>query len=74
VGFAEHHPWIHNVALAVNFEGISIAGPSTLVEISWLTGALISRLANAVSLFIVFLAVGLIATRVSEPKRLNSVA
>jgi hypothetical protein len=47
-GFAEYHPWFHDVALAVNFEGISVSGPSTLVEISGQTGVLISRLAYAV--------------------------
>ena len=48
-GFAEYHPWFDDVALAVNFEGISVAGPTMLVEISGPKGELVSRLANAVS-------------------------
>jgi len=48
-GFAEYHPWFDDVALAVNFEGISVAGPTILVEISGPKGELISRLANAVA-------------------------
>jgi hypothetical protein len=47
-GFAEYHPWFDDVALAVNFEGISVAGPTMLVEISGPRGELVSRLANAV--------------------------
>jgi hypothetical protein len=47
-GFAEYHPWFHDVALAVNLEGISVAGPSMLVEISGPKGELVSRLATAV--------------------------
>ena len=47
-GFAEFHPWFDDVVLAVNFEGIGVAGPTMLVEMSGPRGELISRLANAV--------------------------
>lgn len=47
-GFAEYHPWFNDVAAAVNLEGISVAGPTTLVELNGPTGSLISRLAVAV--------------------------
>jgi len=47
-GFAEFHPWFDDVALAVNLEGIAMAGPTMLVEMSGPRGELISRLANAV--------------------------
>ncbi|MEN8235441.1 MAG: M28 family peptidase [Actinomycetota bacterium] len=48
-GFAEFHPWFADVALAVNFEGIGVAGPSMLVELSGPSGELIYRLAKAVA-------------------------
>jgi hypothetical protein len=47
-GFAEYHPAFNEVALAVNFEGIGIAGASMLVEISRPEGGLITHLADAV--------------------------
>lgn len=47
-GFAEYHPWFHDVALAVNLEGIAVAGPTMLVEMSGPKRELLSRLANAV--------------------------
>ncbi|MEA2022980.1 MAG: M20/M25/M40 family metallo-hydrolase [Actinomycetota bacterium] len=47
-GFAEYHPWFDDVVLAVNLEGIAIAGPTMLVEMSGPKGELVSRLANAV--------------------------
>jgi hypothetical protein len=47
-GFAEFHPWFDDVALALNLEGISVAGPSMLVEINGPKGDLVSRLAAAV--------------------------
>ena len=31
-GFAEYHPWFADVALAVNLEGIGLAGPAMLVS------------------------------------------
>jgi len=47
-GFAKYHPWFDDVALAVNLEGIGLAGPTMLVEMSGPKGELISRLSNAV--------------------------
>jgi hypothetical protein len=47
-GFARFHPWFHDVGLAVNFEGIGVAGPTMLVEMYGPKGELISRLANGV--------------------------
>jgi len=46
-GFAEYHPWFADVALAVNLEGIGVAGPTMLVEMSGPKDELILRLANA---------------------------
>jgi len=46
-GFAEYHPWFADVALAVNLEGVGVAGPTMLVEMSGPKDELISRLANA---------------------------
>lgn len=53
-GFAEYHPWFDDVALAVNFEGIGVAGPTMLVEMTGPRGELISRLANSVPDPVVF--------------------
>ncbi|MEA2002776.1 MAG: M28 family peptidase [Actinomycetota bacterium] len=41
------HPWFDDVLLAVNFEGIGVAGSSLLVELSGPAPALVSRLAAA---------------------------
>ncbi len=41
-----NHPWFRDVLLAVNFEGIGVAGPSLLVEMSGPAAALANRLAD----------------------------
>lgn len=46
-GFAEYHPWFADVALAVNLEGVGVAGPTMLVEMSGSKDELILRLTNA---------------------------
>ncbi len=53
-GFAKYHPWFADVGLAVNLEGIGLAGPAMLVEMSGPKGELISRLANAVPDLVAF--------------------
>jgi hypothetical protein len=53
-GFAEYHPWFGDVALAVNFEGIGVAGPTMLVEMSGPKDELIFRLTNAVPELVAF--------------------
>jgi len=53
-GFAEYHPWFADVALAVNFEGIGVAGPTMLVEMSGPKDELIFRLTNAVPELVAF--------------------
>ncbi|MCJ7780535.1 MAG: M20/M25/M40 family metallo-hydrolase, partial [Acidimicrobiia bacterium] len=53
-GFAEYYPWFDDVVLAVNLEGIGVAGPTMLVEMSGPKGELISRLANAVPDLVAF--------------------
>lgn len=53
-GFAEYHPWFADVALAVNFEGIGVAGPTMLVEMSGPKDELIFLLTNAVPELVAF--------------------
>lgn len=47
--FVDEHPWFDDVFLAVNLEGIGVAGPALLVEVQGPDDELVARLADASS-------------------------